>query len=337
MKMVKWKDQKRTISLIIALLILLCTYPLESISIADKPSSDLLIVYPHHNIQEIIDSAQPNTTIIFQKGTFTQSFHVSKPLTLIGSSPDTTRFSIETKPNNPAITISSPFVTLSNLTITNTANGLYTTGLRIDSKLVHISNCIFNNTPIGVAIWNDYTFISNCTFSNCSDEGILIITTSISTSHSNIIKNSCFFNNCDGIELQHSSNNKIINCTFFNNTHAGIDAICDNNNNNEISSCTFQSNNAYDIYFASSKHNQITQCTFENKSKSVVFTPSFSTNSIDETIDIQSIEQAQKPPNSIDNQRVIQNENLIQLILSKSISFIKEFIEDILSWFIQKI
>lgn len=335
MKMRPWKDQQKRITIGLILMIVLCVFPLKASCISHQSNSENIFVYPHQDVQQIIDAAPAHSTLIFQNGTFSQSFQILKPLTLRGSSKASTMFRIETKPNNPAITISSKHVTLSNLTITNPADGLYTTAIRIDEEYIHIKDCHITNTPIGIAIWDNHTRISNCTFSNCSDEGILFISTSISTSQSNIVTNCLFINNCDGIELQHSSNNRITHCTFLNNSHAGIDGICDNNNNNTISFCTFKSNKAYDIYFASSLHNQIRGCDVENTSRSIVFTPSFSTNSIEQTNSIVTDEQMQQSP-TFRSQQPFQKDNLIQFIKTKSIAFITDLIQDITLWFLQR-
>lgn len=267
--------------LLVSIFLLIGSSSVLASSKHDLVSTRVISVNPEHDIQRTIDDAEEYSTILFHPGTYNQSFIVSKPLRLQGSNPENTVMLLRTKPNNPGIIISSPYVSFSNFTVTNTANGLYTTAMRINSAHVQIKNCHFKDTPIGIAVWNDHTSILNSTFTNCSDEGILLVSTSISSSHHNRIDGCFFLNNTDGIELQKSSNNLIINSTFIGNSHAGIDAIRSNNNNNRIINCTFLNNSAFDIYFASSHNNIIKDSTFKNnKEEFIIFTASSSNNYI---------------------------------------------------------
>jgi parallel beta-helix repeat protein len=257
---------------------LLLPSSIQAISENEANDPQIITVSPDQNIQSILNQAEDNATILFQPGTYNMSITISKPLTLRGNDPEKTMFLLETKPNNPGITIASSHVLFSNFSVTNKATGLYTTGMRINSPKVHIKNCHFKNTAIGIAAWSDNNTIEDSTFTNCSDEGILLVSTSISTSNNNIIRGCSFFNNTDGIELQRSSNNIISNCTFIKNSHAGIDAIRDNNNNNLIINCTFLDNSVFDIYFSSSKHNRIKHSKLENNGTETIFFTSTSSN-----------------------------------------------------------
>ncbi|MDG6219142.1 MAG: right-handed parallel beta-helix repeat-containing protein [Candidatus Thermoplasmatota archaeon] len=277
----KKKHQSTLISiflLLTSIIILICSSSILATSEHNTVNPRIISVSPLHDIQEIINNAEEYSTIVFHPGTYNESFIISKPLTLQGFSPENTIILLRTKPNNPGIIISSPFVTFSNFTVTNTAKGLYTTAMRINSPHVLIKNSHFKDTPIGIAVWNDNTSILNSRFTNCSDEGILLVSTSLSMSHNNLIDGCFFFNNTDGIELQESSNNIIINCTFIGNSHAGIDAIRSNNNNNHIINCTFLDNSAFDIYFASSDNNIIKDSTIKNNGEETIFFTSSSSN-----------------------------------------------------------
>jgi len=88
-----------------------------------------------------------------------------------------------------------------------------------------------------------------------------------------------FFNNCDGIELQLSSNNLIENCAIFNNTHTGIDAIVSSNNYNIIKNCDIYNNNVNGIYISSSSSNEIISCSFwGNNDGDIIITEDSSDN-----------------------------------------------------------
>ena len=159
-----------------------------------------------------------------------------------------------------AIRISTPKVTIKNLKITNQAPGLYTTGIRISASETTIENCDLYNTPIGILTWTSENIINKCKFWGCQDEGIALIGSKYSECNSNIITNCIFYKNCDGLELQYSSKNRITGCEFYDNTHTGIDAIASSNNENTISNCKIYNNMVHGIYLSSSSKNQITNC-----------------------------------------------------------------------------
>jgi len=125
--------------------------------------------------------------------------------------------------------------------------------IKIDNQIVE--NKVFYDIPIGIAVWSSNNRISNCTFIQCSDEGILLI------GSNNIIENCVFYECLDGVELQESSNNVFINCRFLSNTHAGVDAIKHNNNNNMFYSCLFF-DSLWGCYFSRSIGNEFVECTF---------------------------------------------------------------------------
>ena len=66
-----------------------------------------------------------------------------------------------------------------------------------------------------------------------------------------------FHENGDGIELQYASDNVITGCEFVANTHAGIDAIGDDNTNNRITYCRFSQNEGYGLYLYGADETQI--------------------------------------------------------------------------------
>jgi parallel beta-helix repeat protein len=334
--MVEKINQSIRYTIIFLYLLIAISQPLSAYSSQSSSNSHIITINQYQDIQEIINSAPINATIVFEPGVYYEPFQITKPLILKGLGKNNTFLNIETKPNNPAITITSPYVTLSNFTIINTASGLYTTAVRIDSPHVIISNSQFQDTPIGIAVWSNYVQIRNSSFINCADEGILLISTSISSSNNNLIYSCVFTENCDGIELQHSSSNIISYCVFKENFHAGIDAICDNNNNNTITNCSFLNNTNFDIYFSSSKHNKVLECDIENKENSIIFTPSIETNSISvksvltETIVTESIESIFTEENQSNGLY-----ELIQSTLSQGYQFIQNLIDEIRQ-FIQK-
>jgi len=217
-------------------------------------------------IQDAINNAQPNSTIILPAGIFTEILTINKPLHLKGEGTTLTFLSPTSANNGYALRIIAKGVTLSDLDITNQGSGLYTTGVKISAANTTIQNCTFHDTPIGIAIWSSQNIISGCEFSGCDDEGIVLLGTSTTACSNNTIVSCNFYENCDGIELQYATDNTVEYCIFTQNTHAGIDAIESNNNNNIISNCEFTANQGFGLYLAGSSHNTITGCSFVDDS-----------------------------------------------------------------------
>jgi len=144
--------------------------------------------------------------------------------------------------------------------ITKETGHIYETGIKITEDGQTIRNYDFVDIAIGIAIWSSGNYIADCTFTGCSDEGIVFL-----GSNNNIVEN-CVFSRCvDGVELQWSSDNTFVNCQFLDNTHAGVDAIHNSNNNNLFISCIFQGS-PFGCYFSQSENNRFVNCEFmDNK------------------------------------------------------------------------
>ena len=176
---------------------------------------------------------------------------------------------VVSKKNGCAIKADTANTVITGLDIRNSGPGLYTTGIKIIAENVTIENCNIFDTPIGIAIWSSNNLIINCTFWNCEDEGIVLLGNIHRGGDNNTIVSCVFYNCCDGVELQHSSNNTFINCRFINNTHAGVDGIASSNNNNSFTSCVFL-DNPFGIYFHGSKNNEYINCTFKNNEQDIL-------------------------------------------------------------------
>ncbi len=233
-------------------------YPQKHIPHSSEEEKSIL------SIQEQINDCPAGGVLMIPQGTYEEILVIDKPLTLEGYQKDTTILSVISPHNSYAICIKSPGVTIQNLTIQNSGPGLYTTGIKIVSPDTTIRHCHIQNTPVGIALWSDNNHISSCTFTGCTDEGIVLLGSAHQSVSGNKITTCHFAENCDGIELQYAVQTLISNCTFVDNTHAGIDAIREQNNKNQITKCYFENNNGYGIYLAYSQHNFIDNCTLEN-------------------------------------------------------------------------
>jgi parallel beta-helix repeat protein len=226
----------------------------------------------YQSIQDAINHAPQNGTVIITPGTYAEVLVINKSLTLIGDTPDKILLAPTSAENSYAIKITAEGVTLANFSICNLAKGLYTVGIKIMGAHTTITNCVIYDTPIGIAIWSCYTMIAHCTFHNCSDEGIALLGSSTSACSNTHITACVFSENEDGIELQRSSDNLISDCRFLNNTHAGIDMIESANTKNSVTGCRFIANQGFGMYCAGASGLQVTDCTFSSDSIMLVNT-----------------------------------------------------------------
>ena len=225
----------------------------------------------YQTIQDKINNAPEGSTIYIKAGVYTEILNIKKKITLIGESKDKTIINPISDKNKFGIRLGAPDITIKKLSITNGGPGLYTTGIKITSSGAKIEDCNIYDTPVGISIFTSNNIIQNCKFWGCKDEGIALIGTPYSDCKNNEIRNCIFYNNCDGIELQYSSENTIINCEFFDNTHTGIDAITLLNNKNTILNCKIYNNNVHGIFLHSSSDNQIINCIlFNNKDGNII-------------------------------------------------------------------
>jgi parallel beta-helix repeat protein len=256
--------------------LIIITKCLADISIINS-SENVIIVSKfggdYSNIQDAINQANEGYTIIIKNGIYSEIIHVNKKLTIIGENKFSTIINPTSQENKYSLKIEVPDVIIKNLSIINKASGLYSTGIKIIAENSKIYNCNIYDNPIGIAIFSNNNIIDNCFFWNCKDEAIALIGTKISKCDFNIISNCTFYNNCDGIELQYSSNNTIDNCSIYNNSHSGIDAILSSNNGNIIKNCEIYNNKVNGIYLSSSSNNKIIKCNFwDNKDGNLIIT-----------------------------------------------------------------
>ena len=242
------------ISNLLIFLILLSTSPVTSAVSTTHTTSP--------SLQERINQAPPGSTIELSTSNYTAPLIITKPLHLKGNRTHPTHLQITSESNGYALWITAEHVTLSNLTLSNTASGLYTTAIKISAPHTTIQNCTIQDTPIGIAIWNSQNTITNCQFSTCDDEGIVLLGTPTHPCTNTTISECSFQQNCDGIELQYTTHTTINNCTFTTNTHAGIDAIGANNTHLIITHCSFHQNIGFGVYLHRTTHTTINDCLF---------------------------------------------------------------------------
>jgi parallel beta-helix repeat protein len=252
----------------------------QSITVSKNGDGD------YTTIQEAIDNAPEGSIIFVKKGSYSEIINIKKELKLIGEDKANTLINPISKKNKYAILLGAPGIIIKNFSITNGAPGLYTTDIRITASKTEIHNCNIYDTPVGIASWSSDGIIDNCKFWGCEDEGIALIGNGLSSCNRNKITNCIFFENCDGIELQYSSNNIISDCEFYENTHTGIDAIASSNNNNTISNCKIYNNEVHGIYLSASSDNKIIDCSiFKNNDGNIIMNEYSHNNEIKMNVD----------------------------------------------------
>jgi parallel beta-helix repeat protein len=260
----------------------------ESEAINQTNDNSLIIVDKNGNgkytsIQEAINYATAGSTIYVKNGEYSEIIQIKKTIQLIGEDKDSTLINPISEENKYAIYVGAPNIKIKNMGVTNGAPGLYSQGIKISSKNTEIDNCKIFNTPVGIAIWTNENNIYNSVFYGCKDEGIALLGSSKNPCNNNLISDCIFYDNCDGIELQHSSYNTILNCKFYDNTHTGIDAIASDNNENVISNCEITNNRVNGIYLSSSDNNKIIDCDIQDNVDGDIVMNRYSENNMGES------------------------------------------------------
>lgn len=269
---------KKTIITITVLIFIQCTSIslVRSNTINQIKEIPIIIVDKNGNgeytsIQEAINYAPQGSIIYVNKGEYPEIIKIKKTIQLIGEDKNKTLINPISEENKCAIYVGAPNIKIKNLGITNGALGLYSQGIKFSSINIEIDNCKIFNTPVGIAVWTNENKIHNCVFYGCKDEAIALLGNTNNPCNNNIISDCTFYNNCDGIELQNSYYNKILNCKFYNNTHTGIDAITSNNDENIISNCEIIYNRVNGIYLSTLNNNKIIDCFIKyNKNGDVI-------------------------------------------------------------------
>jgi len=261
---------------------IIATIRAENISLENNLKQSVIVSKngdgDYTTIQEAVDNALEGSIVYVKKGSYSEIINIKKELILIGENKVNTVINPISEKNKYAIRLGAPGSIIRNFSITNGAPGLYTTCIRISASKTEIQNCNIYDTPVGIASWSSDGIINNCKFWGCEDEGIALIGNSLSNCNRNKITNCIFFENCDGIELQYSSNNTISHCEFYGNTHTGIDAITSSNNNNTISNCKIHDNEVHGIYLSASSDNKILDCSISENNDGNIIMDEYSHN-----------------------------------------------------------
>ena len=190
--------------------------------------------YP--TIQAAIDNATHGDTIYVYNGTYLENIVVNKRVTLQGENRNNTTIDGN---GRDVVDIQSPYVNISEFTLTNGSCGITMTNRRN----CNITDCDIHSNTNGI-----YFFMP---------------------SRDNIINNCTLYSNTNGLYfLQSCRNNTISNCSIYSNTNHGI-FLWRSCIGNTISNCTIDSNTNHGIFmFMSCGNNEITDCIVHSNNKS---------------------------------------------------------------------
>ncbi len=182
------------------------------------------------NIQQAINQAEKNDTIIIKSGSYNDKLYINKSIKIIGEE----NTIINGKGNDHIIEIQSENVTVENLILKNSGGNLSDSAVIIKSDNVTIKNCEIYKNKQGVLIQNsNFTFIKNSKIHH-NGQGIK------ATKSENIKISECYIsNNSIGIEFQ-KVKKSMIKKSFF--TCNGLSCFFEKCEKNKFIKCNINKN-----------------------------------------------------------------------------------------------
>jgi len=234
----------------------------------------------YSKIQNAIDNATENDTVIVYRGYYRESIIINKSINIIGENKESVIL------NNfqqfYSIYIQSPWVNISNINIQESQIGIYISNL--GEGYVNVNDSIFTKNKEAIRIYNSSNIkITNNRIENNSEFGIVIS----ETAENEIIGNN-ITQNFRGIYLDRWSNfNTILNNNCSDNIY-GISLKFSFFNNIKENDCF---NNILAVYLTDSKNNSITDndiqysansgILLENSDDNVIEPNFFNNNAVD--------------------------------------------------------
>ncbi len=201
----------------------------------------------YSTIQEAINSASTNDTILVSKGIYFENINITKSIELIGDNKNTTK--INGNGSGIVVNISADYVRISGFTIMNGG-----------PMSAFESNA-------GIKIGSNNNIISDCNISSNRNYGLYLYTNLTTTK--NTITDNEFSNNKYGIFGFYTKTNNISSNTFVNNTSYGM-YLQSASNDNLISENTFIGNN-YAIRIKGSSRNTFLKNLIINNKNGIYF------------------------------------------------------------------
>ncbi|WP_340819985.1 right-handed parallel beta-helix repeat-containing protein [Methanolobus sp. WCC4] len=205
------------------------------------------------SIQDAIDQAQKNDSIVIYSGTYSETLVVDKPLSISSFSPDPKDVVITSNNSSaPIIHITADNVKVSGLTIEGDSDNPVVAGIAIGNvKNSLVSNNIISKTQNGLYIESSSgNEIQNNTMLSNTEHGIYLLDSGLNTLENNIIQS-----NKRGLYLDISDENIITGNEINNNQFYGL-ALRKSNTNEITNNQLFL--NSIGLSLTSSDKNSIT-------------------------------------------------------------------------------
>lgn len=213
----------------------------------------------YSSIGDAINHAREGDTILVKPGEYREVLIINKMVTILGEDGNRTKINPTSIRNGFAIEVRASGAVLKNLNITNYGKGKYAQAVKIVSPDVKVIGCMIHDVPVGISIWSSNNTIKGCKFWNCKDEGVVLMGTRYTGCDGNSIVNCYFYNNGDGVELQHADGNVIMDCIMKSNLHSGVDILDFYSEDNIIVNCSI-TGNTYGVMYMSGS-NVLVNCT----------------------------------------------------------------------------
>jgi parallel beta-helix repeat protein len=187
-------------------------------------------------IQDAVDAAQDNDTIIVYNGTYNENLTLNKQLTLKGSGMPV----VDAGVSGSVITVHANGCIIDGFKINRSGYGLKDAGIKVESDKNIIKSNIISNNWYGIHLRkrvSNNTIQDNKVVSN----KYIGISLDDDTSNNTVLNNTVISNEDDGIEIDESNNNTIDNNIISQNNGLGI-SIDDWSDDNIISNNTISEN-----------------------------------------------------------------------------------------------
>jgi len=200
----------------------------------------------YSTIQDAIDAASEGDTIFVYSGTYYESLQIDKTVTLTGEDKNNTF--IDGDGSGNVVDVTADSVNINGFTVRN--GNVWDAGIHVyDSHDSCIFDCIVSsNNGSGIELdLTKHALVSNCIISSNKQFGVLIYTSDGNrpSSNNNIISNCVISNNDEGVFIDDTMDNTIMNNDIRENRVYGVHIAFASNNEIKENNFIMNSRSAY--------------------------------------------------------------------------------------------
>jgi len=246
--------RKETLAIIVICLMMLMSLPVvmgSSEYFVENLDGNILYVGGsgpgnYTTIQDAIDASSEGDTIFVYSGTYYESLQIDKAVTLTGEDKNNTI--IDGGSSGNVVNVTADSVNINGFTVRN--GDVWDAGIYVyDSHDSCIFDCIVSsNNGHGIELdLTKHALVSNCTISSNKQFGVLIYTSDGSRPHSNnnIVSNCIISNNDEGVFIDDTMDNTIMNNDIRENRVYGVHLAFASNNEIKGNNFIMNSKSAY--------------------------------------------------------------------------------------------